>query len=211
MSDTTTAQQSAAQVEEADPRTLLVDANIRLNPAFVASIKDLGVLVPIVAVRTAKGAVRVRLDNRRTLGAIPPARSTPKASRSCHLVRLRRFLALRVVPRAAVGQFVGNLLVPLLLRFIRRFEFLRHSDDPAVDGAAPGDLHHHRSPAVVPVDQHRRSVVTGDQIANVVRGDHSHLPSDCPDRTALPHCTASRHADTARVYCTDQRNGITSL
>jgi len=80
MSDTATSQQSAAQVEQLDPRTLLVDANvrldIRLDPAFVASIKDLGVLEPIVAVRTAEGAIRVRLGHRRTLAAIEAGRLT---------------------------------------------------------------------------------------------------------------------------------------
>lgn len=50
--------------------------DVRLDPAFVASIKDLSVLVPIVAVRTAEGAVRVRLGNRRTLGAIEAGRPT---------------------------------------------------------------------------------------------------------------------------------------
>src|SRR5208283_3568593 len=50
--------------------------DVRLDPAFVASIKDLGVLVPIMAVRTAEGAVRVRLGNRRTLGAIEAGRPT---------------------------------------------------------------------------------------------------------------------------------------
>ena len=57
-----------------DPRTLLVDVNIRtdarLDKDFVASIKDLGVLVPIIAVRTAAGDVRVRFGHRRTLAAI---------------------------------------------------------------------------------------------------------------------------------------------
>ncbi len=50
--------------------------DVRLDPAFVASIKDLGVLVPIVAVRTAEGSVPVRLANRRTLGAIEAGRPT---------------------------------------------------------------------------------------------------------------------------------------
>jgi ParB family transcriptional regulator, chromosome partitioning protein len=57
-----------------DPRTLLVDVNIRtdarLDKDFVASIKDFGVLVPITAVRTAAGDVRVRFGHRRTLAAI---------------------------------------------------------------------------------------------------------------------------------------------
>jgi ParB family chromosome partitioning protein len=41
---------------ELDPRSLLVDVNIRtdarLDKDFIASIKDLGVLVPITTVRT---------------------------------------------------------------------------------------------------------------------------------------------------------------
>jgi ParB-like chromosome segregation protein Spo0J len=57
-----------------DPTTLLVDVNIRKDAKpdkdFVASIKELGVLVPLVAVRTASGEVRVRFGHRRTLAAI---------------------------------------------------------------------------------------------------------------------------------------------
>jgi ParB family chromosome partitioning protein len=57
-----------------DPRHLLVDVNIRtdarLDKDFIASIRDLGVLVPITAVRTAAGDIRVRFGHRRTLAAI---------------------------------------------------------------------------------------------------------------------------------------------
>jgi ParB family transcriptional regulator, chromosome partitioning protein len=64
---------SVARVD-LDPRNLLVDVNIRtdarLDKDFVASIKDFGVLVPIIAVRTAAGDVRVRFGHRRTLAAI---------------------------------------------------------------------------------------------------------------------------------------------
>jgi ParB family chromosome partitioning protein len=64
---------SVARVD-LDPRDLLVDVNIRtdarLDKDFVASIKDFGVLVPIIAVRTAAGDVRVRFGHRRTLAAI---------------------------------------------------------------------------------------------------------------------------------------------
>lgn len=67
-------------VEQIDPRDLLVDANVRrdnrLDPEFVASVRDLGVLVPIVAVRTGDGAVRVRLGHRRTLAAIEAGQAT---------------------------------------------------------------------------------------------------------------------------------------
>jgi ParB family chromosome partitioning protein len=56
-----------------DPASLLVDLNIReakLDKDFVASIKDHGVIEPIVAVRTENGQVRVRHGHRRTLAAI---------------------------------------------------------------------------------------------------------------------------------------------
>lgn len=60
-------------VEYHDPATLLVNANIRNarpDQALVDSIKDLGVLQPIVAVRTTDGPLRVRFGNRRTLASI---------------------------------------------------------------------------------------------------------------------------------------------
>ncbi len=68
------------QVQHLDPRTLLVDTNVRhdagLTKDFIASIRDLGVLVPIVAVLTEQGDVRVRLGHRRTLAAVEAARAT---------------------------------------------------------------------------------------------------------------------------------------
>src|SRR5580700_9047395 len=74
MSDTASAQRPTAEIQDLDPRTLLVDSNIRtdlqIDADFVASLKDFGVLVPIVAVRSAEGAIRVRFGNRRTVGAI---------------------------------------------------------------------------------------------------------------------------------------------
>jgi ParB family chromosome partitioning protein len=67
-------------VEQVDPNTLLVDANIRSDAAldkdFLASIRDLGVLVPIIAVRTEHGALRVRYGHRRTLAAVEVGRSS---------------------------------------------------------------------------------------------------------------------------------------
>ena len=64
----------AAMIDYVDPATLLVDRNVRqdarLDREFLASIRDLGVLVPIVAVRTAEGSLRVRYGHRRTLAAI---------------------------------------------------------------------------------------------------------------------------------------------
>jgi ParB family chromosome partitioning protein len=64
----------AAERVDLDPRSLLLDRNIRtdarLDPDFVASIRELGVLVPLIAVRTPTGEVRVRFGHRRTLAAI---------------------------------------------------------------------------------------------------------------------------------------------
>ena len=61
-----------SRTEQLDPRTLLVDVNVRsdvqLDQQFVGTIKDHGVLVPIVAVDTTDG-VRVRFGHRRTLAA----------------------------------------------------------------------------------------------------------------------------------------------
>jgi ParB family chromosome partitioning protein len=62
------------QLQQLDPATLLVDRNVRhqarLDTDFVASIRDHGVLVPIVAARTTDGQVRVRFGHRRVLAAI---------------------------------------------------------------------------------------------------------------------------------------------
>jgi ParB family transcriptional regulator, chromosome partitioning protein len=67
-------------VQQVDPRTLLVDANVRrdarVDTDLVASVRDLGMLVPIVAVRTAEGRLRVRFGHRRTLAAIDAALPT---------------------------------------------------------------------------------------------------------------------------------------
>ncbi|PUB20846.1 ParB family chromosome partitioning protein [Promicromonospora sp. AC04] len=56
-----------------DPRTLLVETNVRadanLTPRFLKSIRDNGVLMPILVQRTEQG-LRVRAGQRRTLAAI---------------------------------------------------------------------------------------------------------------------------------------------
>jgi ParB family chromosome partitioning protein len=68
-------------VVDMDPASLLVDVNIRsgvtLDKQFLESIRDLGILVPVVAVRTADGEVRVRLGHRRTLAAAEVGRTVP--------------------------------------------------------------------------------------------------------------------------------------
>jgi ParB family chromosome partitioning protein len=62
-----------------DPRALLITGNIRrkgdLTDEFVGSIREHGVLVPIVALSTSEGS-QVRYGQRRTLAAIEACRST---------------------------------------------------------------------------------------------------------------------------------------
>ena len=62
-----------------DPSTLLIEGNIRrkaeLDDDFLASVREHGVLIPIVAVRTEQG-VQVRYGQRRTLAAIQTQRPT---------------------------------------------------------------------------------------------------------------------------------------
>lgn len=74
MTRTVGSQPAPVQVEYLDPAGLLTDANIRLDPRldkdFLASIKAHGVLVPVIAVRTSDGQVRVRHGHRRALAAV---------------------------------------------------------------------------------------------------------------------------------------------
>ena len=64
---------TTTEIRTVDPTTLLVDVNVRseldLNKEFVGSIKDHGVLVPIVAIKTPEG-LRVRMGHRRTMAAV---------------------------------------------------------------------------------------------------------------------------------------------
>jgi ParB family transcriptional regulator, chromosome partitioning protein len=59
---------------EVAPGELLIDVNVRVDPAvdadFLDSIRAHGILQPIIAVRTVEGPLRVRFGHRRTLGAI---------------------------------------------------------------------------------------------------------------------------------------------
>jgi ParB family chromosome partitioning protein len=66
-------------VEQYDPGDLLTDQNIshRLpDQDLIESIRDIGVLQPIIATRTAEGFVRVRMGHRRVLAAIEAERET---------------------------------------------------------------------------------------------------------------------------------------
>ncbi|WP_251044787.1 ParB N-terminal domain-containing protein [Arthrobacter sp. ISL-5] len=66
-------------LELLDPATLTVDTNVRkdagLTKEFVASIKEHGVFVPVVAHRGEDGTVHVLMGQRRTLGAIEAGRA----------------------------------------------------------------------------------------------------------------------------------------
>lgn len=69
----------AIVLEQVDPRTLVLEANVRadarLDKAFVASIRDRGVLMPIVA-RRDTDVLRVLYGQRRTLAAVESGRAT---------------------------------------------------------------------------------------------------------------------------------------
>ena len=72
-STSTETQTSAPVMEQIDPSTLLIDTNVRADATpdktLIESVRDLGVLVPIVAIRTEDG-VRVRYGHRRTRAAV---------------------------------------------------------------------------------------------------------------------------------------------
>ncbi|WP_396908320.1 ParB/RepB/Spo0J family partition protein [Mycolicibacterium sp.] len=71
--ETNTAADEHGTLEHLDPRSLVVDTNVRnvadVKADFIANIKEHGVLVPIVAVRDDHGQVLVRMGQRRTLAA----------------------------------------------------------------------------------------------------------------------------------------------
>lgn len=64
----------AQELFQLDPATLTVDTNVRkdagLTPEFVASIRELGVLEPVIAHRKGDGTVHVLMGQRRTLAAV---------------------------------------------------------------------------------------------------------------------------------------------
>lgn len=77
MTDTTT---HAGTVEHIDPTTLVIEANVRpsapVTAAFVQSIRENGVLTPVLARRDDQGNVLVRAGQRRTLAAREAERAT---------------------------------------------------------------------------------------------------------------------------------------
>lgn len=73
-------QEPAFTLVHVDPATLTLEPNVRLacelDKPFVASIRDHGVLVPVVARRTGDGVLRVLMGQRRTLAAVQAGRPT---------------------------------------------------------------------------------------------------------------------------------------
>jgi hypothetical protein len=71
-------------LEMLDPATLTVDINVRkdaaLTPDFIASIKEHGVMEPVIAHRKDNGGVHVLMGQRRTRAAVEAARRKPSAS-----------------------------------------------------------------------------------------------------------------------------------
>ncbi|TFH68142.1 ParB N-terminal domain-containing protein [Cellulomonas sp. HD19AZ1] len=74
-----TAPATSAAIVHVDPNALILEANVRsdveLDAEFVASIRDYGVLVPVLVHQVEEG-LRVRAGQRRTLGAIAAGRET---------------------------------------------------------------------------------------------------------------------------------------
>lgn len=68
------------RVQHLDPRTLRLDHNVRRNSspdrAMVSSVRDRGVLQPIIAVATVDGPALVRFGHRRTRAAIAAEATT---------------------------------------------------------------------------------------------------------------------------------------
>ena len=65
--------ESGRELQQVDPRNLQLENNVRaeasLTKDFVASIKELGVLMPVIAVRNPDGVLMVRAGQRRTAAA----------------------------------------------------------------------------------------------------------------------------------------------
>lgn len=68
----------STRVQQIDPGTLIMDANVRHDArpdrAMIASVRQHGVLQPIIAVATSDGRARVRFGHRRTQAAIAAER-----------------------------------------------------------------------------------------------------------------------------------------
>jgi len=83
MTDTTTITSATGTVEHIDPTTITIETNVRpgetmapLPREFVASIRDHGVMEPVIGYRDEQGNVVVRAGQRRTLAAREAGRPT---------------------------------------------------------------------------------------------------------------------------------------
>jgi ParB family transcriptional regulator, chromosome partitioning protein len=65
--------EGARELQQVDPRNLQLENNVRaeasLTKDFIASVKELGVLMPVIAVRNPDGTLLVRAGQRRTAAA----------------------------------------------------------------------------------------------------------------------------------------------
>lgn len=99
------------RIQHLDPRGLLTDRNVRHDSAadaaaerrMVSSVRDVGVLQPIIAVVTDEGFVRVRFGHRRTRGAIAAGCATVPV-----IVRVDDGDATQAEADRIASQFVEN-------------------------------------------------------------------------------------------------------
>ena len=94
MSDTTTV---AGTIEHLDPHTVTIETNVRpsapITPAFVQSIRENGVLTPVLGHRSDDGTVTVRAGQRRVFAA----REAGLATIPVYLVEADEVTAKRIV------------------------------------------------------------------------------------------------------------------
>ena len=73
-------------IEHIDPNEIQVETNVRtivkVDPALVASIREFGVLEPVVCRRSEDGTVSVRMGQRRVLGI--DGDELPRLGGACH-------------------------------------------------------------------------------------------------------------------------------
>lgn len=88
---------AVSQVEHIDPNVITIEDNIReaitLDDGFIASIREHGVIQPVLAIRNTDGSVAVRDGQRRTLGA----RAAEVATIPAYVVDAGDDRALRII------------------------------------------------------------------------------------------------------------------
>jgi ParB family chromosome partitioning protein len=108
MTDTAT----LGTVEHIDPTQIEVEANVRTvvkaDPALVASVREFGVLEPVVCRRSEDGTVTVRMGQRRVLAAREAGRPTVPA----YIVEGDDSTVTRLVEQFAENEHRANLTEP---------------------------------------------------------------------------------------------------